>query len=143
MNIHGYSILLVVGNILIAATAAWHALLFKRDPKSSLGWIAVIIIFPLVGPLLYFLFGINRIKTRAQKLTGKSPFRIFGYDQAENDVISSIPRKNIPEKYSVLENISDTVTRRPLVGNNKLIILHNGETAYPAMFHQGSQRVCC
>ncbi len=129
-----YSVLLLVGNILIAVTAAWHALLFKRDPKASLGWIAVIMIFPLVGPFLYFLFGINRIRTRARKLTGKLPFRPFRYERAEDDVILPIPRINISEKYADPATISDTVTRQPLVGNNKLIILHNGEAAYPAMF---------
>jgi cardiolipin synthase len=128
-----YHLLLLIGNIIIALTAAWHALLFKRDPRASLGWIAVILIFPLIGPFLYFLFGINRIKTRAQKLTERSPLESLGFFDEEDALPVSIEDVSIPEKYSEPANISRSVTHRPLVGNNRLEILYNGEKAYPAM----------
>ena len=51
---------LIVLNVFVVLIAAGHALFYKRDPRAALGWIAVSIIFPLAGPLLYYLFGINR-----------------------------------------------------------------------------------
>lgn len=61
--------LTIVGlSLALSAFGALHALLRKREPRSALGWIAVCIGLPFLGPFLYFLFGINRIHTRARKL---------------------------------------------------------------------------
>jgi len=54
--------------ILVALATACHALLYKRDPRAALGWIAFFLLYPLVGPMLYFLFGINRVCIRAKRL---------------------------------------------------------------------------
>ena len=51
-----------------AAFASLHALLNKRRPQSAFGWIAICLTLPLLGALLYYLFGINRVQTRARKL---------------------------------------------------------------------------
>jgi len=53
----GLVLALLVTGASIAAAA--HALLSKREPRAALGWIAVCLTFPLAGPLLYFVFGIN------------------------------------------------------------------------------------
>ena len=47
------------------AAASLHALHFKRRPQSAFAWIAVCLTLPLFGALLYYLFGINRVQTRA------------------------------------------------------------------------------
>ena len=44
--------------------AAVHAMLSKSDPRSAMSWIAICWFIPLGGPLLYGLFGINRVKQR-------------------------------------------------------------------------------
>ena len=51
----------------MALTASIHALLSKRDSKSAMAWIAVSIVLPFAGPVLYLVFGINRIGTAAQE----------------------------------------------------------------------------
>ena len=56
-----------------AAFASLHALLHKRRPQSAFGWIAVSLAWPFVGALLYYLFGINRVQTRARKLLTRHP----------------------------------------------------------------------
>jgi cardiolipin synthase len=45
-----------------------HVLRFKTDPRASLLWIALVWFAPLLGAFLYFMFGINRISRRAQRL---------------------------------------------------------------------------
>ncbi|HNR13764.1 MAG TPA: phospholipase D-like domain-containing protein [Thermodesulfobacteriota bacterium] len=124
--------LLVSIGVILIGSAAGHALLYKRDPKAAWGWIAVCVIFPIFGPLLYFFFGINRVKIRARQLE-------------EN---LSVPRRHVPTlpigvalcspedlsvQYRDIARISDAVTLRPIVGGNSVEILHNGESAYPAM----------
>ena len=41
---------------LLAIAASFHALTTKRDPRAAIGWIAVCVLFPLAGPLLYYFF---------------------------------------------------------------------------------------
>ena len=50
----------------VAATV--HVVLHKRDSRAAIGWAGVIWLTPLVGPLLYFLFGVNRIRRKARRL---------------------------------------------------------------------------
>jgi len=118
---------------LLACFAAVHALLYKRNPSSAFGWIAVCLMFLPIGALLYFLFGINRVRTRAKKLQKRSPFKIVGYERPENDddyTESDIP---VPRDLSRIVRVSQAVTRRPIVGGNQVQMLHNGEEAYPSM----------
>jgi cardiolipin synthase len=120
--------------VLLASLAAVHALLYKRNPSSALGWIAVSLIFPPIGALLYFLFGINRVRTRAKKLEKRSPFRIeFGYERPENEEDYSKSDVPVPRDLSQIFRVSEAVTRRPIVGGNRIQMLHNGEEAYPPM----------
>ncbi|MEM9292730.1 MAG: phospholipase D-like domain-containing protein [Acidobacteriota bacterium] len=68
------SLLAVVSLILgllafaVGLTAAVHALLWKRNPRSAMGWILLTAFFPVLGAFLYWFFGVNRIETRARRL---------------------------------------------------------------------------
>ena len=117
----------------LVAFTAGHALLFKRDPRASWGWIAVTIIFPILGPLLYLLFGINRVQTRAKKLTRRLPFLFLFSHEPPAIPATARPEKDLPERFVPLARISDRVTRRPLLHGNRVELLQNGEEAYPAM----------
>ena len=48
-----------------ALLAMCHALIYKRDPRAAAAWVAVILLVPWLGPILYLLFGINRIERKA------------------------------------------------------------------------------
>jgi cardiolipin synthase len=120
--------------ILFTCFAAVHALLFKRNPSSALGWIAVCIMFPPIGALLYFIFGINRVRTRARKLENKSPFKIeFSYERSEDEVSYLGSDVDMPHELSEIVTVSDKVSRRPILGGNRIQMLCNGEEAYPSM----------
>lgn len=120
---------------LLALAGAGHALLYKRDPRSAFAWIAVCLIFPLAGPLLYFLFGINRVRTRARQLTRRFPFHLgVAYERGDYGVPDPVVEPiRLPPEWRVLARVSDAVTQRPLVEGNAAEPLHNGEAAYPAM----------
>jgi cardiolipin synthase len=121
-------------HLVVAPLSAGHALLYKRDPNSAFGWIGVCLTFPIFGPLIYFLFGINRIRTRARKLGPRKPFRFrVGYERPAPGDESPKFGVSIPTESLGLARVSEAVTRRPLVGGNHIIMLHNGEQAYPEM----------
>ncbi|MDZ7748983.1 MAG: phospholipase D-like domain-containing protein [Halofilum sp. (in: g-proteobacteria)] len=120
---------------LLALASAGHALLYKRDPRSAFGWIAVCVMFPLAGPLLYFVFGINRVRTRAQRLSRRFPFALaVGYERGEYERVAKVvSTPELPERWQPLARISEGIGVRPLLGGNRIEALHNGEAAYPEM----------
>ncbi|MCU0599844.1 MAG: cardiolipin synthase [Desulfobacterales bacterium] len=123
-------------SILLAISTAGHALFHKRTPSSALGWVAVCLMFPFVGPFLYFLFGVNRVETRAKKLEDKrGPFYsgIKAHGFFSSPAAVAVSDLNLSPVLSQIALISDKVSNRPLVGGNRIDPLHNGEAAYPAM----------
>ncbi len=117
---------------LLSVTAAGHATLWKRDPKAALGWVAISLTLPVFGALLYFLFGINRIETRARTLEGMSPIRLDLEGCAPDDP-AEVSIEDLPPEFSELARVSEAVTGLPLASGNRVEVLHNGEEAYPAM----------
>ncbi len=107
--------------------AAGHALLTKREPQVAAAWIAICLIFPAGGALLYYLFGINRVHTRARKLVAEER---LPPGLAPHPTSSS---HGIGPEYAEQIRISDAVTGRPLEPGNRIQVLTNGEEAYPAM----------
>jgi cardiolipin synthase len=118
-----------------ALLASAHAILHKRDTRAAVLWIAFIWFLPLLGPVLYLLLGINRVRRKAQSLRGTAASRIVGNVPSEGP---SAPDGQIklPPEAAHLEQLSQAVkriVRRPLVTGNKVEPLVNGDAAYPAM----------
>ena len=128
------TLLLGVLATLAAAGASAHVLLNKRDPSAAFGWIAVCLFFPFVGPVLYLLFGVNRISTRARKLQSGRVAR-FAVDEVRDraESVARVPLADLEDGFRRIARVSGAVTRRPLVGGNRVTPLFNGEQAYPAM----------
>ena len=114
--------------------AAAHALLTKHDPRSALGWTACVMLLPLVGPLLYALFGISRAQSHAEKILRR---------EAEHDRALPLPPASpvagaqeplpLKEEALTLARTGHKLTGTPLCGGNLVRPLHNGDEAYPAM----------
>jgi cardiolipin synthase len=114
---------LIVALYLLCATfSAVHALLTKPDPRSALGWITTGWLLPFAGTLLYLLFGVNRVRTRARQLrAGLTPSG------------SRLDRPPPEDFATQLTLIGDAVTQRPRLPGNQVISLENGENAFPLM----------
>jgi cardiolipin synthase A/B len=108
--------------VICAAFGATHALLTKPDPRSALGWIATCWLLPFAGTILYLLFGVNRVRTRARQLrAGRVSF---------GGATAARPRDDFATQ---LTRIGDAVTRRPRLARNQVVALENGENAFPVM----------
>lgn len=127
-------LLAIALHVVVAPLTAIHALLYKRDPRSALGWISVCLLFPLAGPFAYYLFGVNRVRTRARKLHGR-PQRslLVPFERGEQQSAELDSARGMPEHFRELARVSDSVADCPVVGGNSVTILHNGEQAYPPM----------
>ncbi|HVY64147.1 MAG TPA: phospholipase D-like domain-containing protein [Gammaproteobacteria bacterium] len=106
-----------------AAAAATHALLFKRRPQSAFGWIAVCFTLPFAGALLYYLFGINRVRMRARKLLQRLPEPL-----CPTEFIGTPPPALAP-----LERLGEAVTGWPLTAGNRVDVLYDAGETFNAM----------
>ena len=115
--------------------AVLHALTYKRDPRSALGWIAVSLLYPFIGPILYLLFGVNRIRTSALQEFGRAVSRETGvYPHAARS-----PSFPAWEAYRPLIQLGDAMTGQPLLAGNHVSILEGGTEVYTAMLYEIEQ----
>ena len=106
-----------------AATAAIHAILYKRRPQSAFGWIAVCFSLPFAGALLYYLFGINRVRTRARKLLQRLPEPL-----CPTEFLGAPPPLLAP-----LSRLGEAVTGWPLTAGNRIDVLYDAGDTFNAM----------
>ena len=59
---------LFAAHLVLAALVTAHALLRKREVVSAAGWIGLAWLAPVMGAVLYLMFGINRVQRRARQL---------------------------------------------------------------------------
>ncbi|MFO7831128.1 MAG: cardiolipin synthase [Desulfuromonadaceae bacterium] len=129
-----FDLLVILILYAISLAASVHILLHKQDPRAALGWMAVSLGLPGFGALFYWLFGRNRIRTRARawQNRGEGIHLPEGVEPPEEmPAVLRAPFKT--QNYVLIRQLSDAVTRRPLVDGNRVEILLNGEQAYPAM----------
>ncbi|PAU82064.1 cardiolipin synthase [Halovibrio salipaludis] len=123
--------LFAVFYVSLAIAASGHAILKKEDSRAAVAWVGVIWLAPLMGSLLYLMFGINRIRRRAAELRGEMP-RV---DQG-SAVRAYVPEdmgRELPREMQALARLADRVSRQPLLTGNRLTPLSNGDKAYPRM----------
>ena len=111
-------------HLVIVVVAVTHALLYVRDSRAAFGWIALILVFPFAGALLYALFGVNRVRRKAQRIsqgTETEPGKGYATDQLADGVLRNRPGFN--------------VTGRRLSEGNRVATLYNGEQAFPEMLN--------
>lgn len=114
--------------LLLAGLASAHAILNKRDTRATVLWIGFICLLPLLGPVLYLLLGINRVRRKAQSLRGAAS-RIQGPDMPDSQGDLRVEAAHLEQLSEVVKRI----VRRPLAPGNKIEPLVNGDAAYPAM----------
>lgn len=117
-------------DVAISLLASGHVILSKRDTRAAIGWIGLIWLSPLVGTVIYWLLGINRISRKARSLRG-APQRT-----AEIEPPVTCSGKRLPADLAHLEGLGQLVGRvtgRSLVPGNRVEPLVDGDVAYPAM----------
>ncbi len=133
VELHG-AWLLTAGATLAGGIAAGHALLRKKDPRAAQVWLIVCLFIPYLGAFAYFLFGINRIETRAKKL--------------REPTVETTGEEDVEEEATALSDdrfgtVGYRVTRQAGSSGNVVRSLVNGESAYPAMLSAIDQAEDC
>jgi cardiolipin synthase len=121
----------VLGITLVAST---HAILVKRDTRSAIGWVGLIWLSPVFGAVAYWLFGVNRLRTRATQLMAgavKVSRELIGMAPSATRLAEAIGPPEAPLRS--LETLVATITARPLADHNLVVPLSGGDEAYPEM----------
>ena len=112
----------------VAPFAILHALLYKRDSRAAMGWIGISLVFPIAGPVLYFLFGVNRLRARALQVTGHGlSFLRIGYERGSLRPADTSPPE---EDAHYLAHIGWSTTGEALSTGNRVELLENGDNLY-------------
>ena len=120
--------------LLIDLLAAGHAVLFKRDSRATIGWVGLILLTPLIGAILYWMFGINRIHRRAKlKRCGEAAAEPRGRDRTATPEAIDQTLGQDGRHFRRLIELVGNATERSLLSANRVEPLVNGDEAYPAM----------
>ena len=106
-----------------AAAVTVHALMNKRDAPAAIGWIGMAWLAPILGPLLYLGFGINRVKRRAR--------RMMGTDR-KSDIVQTVGTTS-DDPVERLKIAVGNITSQSLESGRVAAILNSGDEAYPQM----------
>ncbi|MCF6268051.1 MAG: PLDc N-terminal domain-containing protein, partial [Desulfuromusa sp.] len=109
---------LLAATWILSLLTAGHALLKKRDPRASVGWIITCLAIPGVGAILYWLLGVNRIRTKSRERQeqGQGMHWLHVDQPPRSKDITNFPDSDTSQ---ALIKFSDAVTRRPLTFGNK------------------------
>jgi cardiolipin synthase len=115
---------LTILHVLLAAAVTFHVLLYKRDVRSAAGWMGLAWLSPVIGSVLYALFGINRVQRKAARILRRRRAlhqHVYEEGAARGDYLAP------------LQIAVGRITRRPTQAGNAVKLLRNGDEAYPAM----------
>lgn len=114
--------------VLLQIFVTAHILRYKDDVKSSIGWIGLVWLTPLLGSIFYVLFGINRIRRKALSLRNKGPNLMALTGKTEQEI-----RQEIPRPFLQLLRLGYKVHPQLFSFGNHADPLLNGDEAYPEM----------
>jgi cardiolipin synthase len=120
--------------LIINVAASAHAILVKRDTRSTIGWVGLIWLSPVFGAVAYAVLGVNRIRSRASQLRSGQARVLHELHAAVPDkarLEAAIGHENAPLRS--LATLVGEVTDRPLVDGNLIEPLTGGDEAYPRM----------
>ncbi|MFO7821762.1 MAG: cardiolipin synthase [Lentisphaeria bacterium] len=131
-------------HILSFLAVTYHCLRERREASSALLWIFVAWSFPVIGPLSYLCFGVNRVpakswlKQRAdQQLRGRRQ-QIVANDSPQLSYWRAVHDNSVTEPDTEFARelnsaINAALTDYPLLGGNNIELLITGDEAFPAM----------
>ncbi|MDX1928994.1 MAG: cardiolipin synthase [Pirellulaceae bacterium] len=136
-----WGVLLAVFDLIVMVFAIAHVVLNKRDVRAAIGWTGVILLAPLVGWALYWIFGVNRLKRKARRLLGKpdagsandGSLAIEEVCFSSNQLIQARLERPLAEQFSPLATLVDKVVGRPLLGGNQVELYPSLEQGFAAM----------
>lgn len=130
----GLQELLGAAHIVLALLVSAHIVLHKDDVRAAIGWTGLVWLTPVVGSVLYGLFGINRIRRQAGMLRrGRALADAGTAELAAAPAHHPLLAADAPASLQAIAATVGRATGLPLTGGNAVEPLVDGDEAYPAM----------
>ena len=117
--------------ILISITITLYIVIKKDNPMYKLAWIIPILLFPVVGGVLYFIFGKRNISPRAKKRLITIYQKTASYSKQEEPVLQQLEEDN-PFALKQARYIRDC-SFSPVYQNTDTCFLTPGEAKFAAL----------
>ena len=125
--------ILVALSILLGVPAAIHATMTKEEVRAAIGWVGVIVLSPVVGPLIYAVGGVNRIRRKTLNLSREGLLAAGWHHMEEYDVSNEHVQVAYGGALAAMQRLGDAVGRCKLTSGNRITLLSTGDEAYAAM----------
>ncbi|MDI1274620.1 phospholipase D-like domain-containing protein [Polaromonas sp.] len=135
----GLSLVPVLATLLhlaLALAVTLHALLTRRHVSTTVAWIGLAWLAPVVGPLLYLVLGVNRIQRAGVALGMKEAWqREHQRAHGGAPAIGSAAGPDAPctPALAGINRLARQTTGNALLAGNAVTPLIDGDQAYPAM----------
>lgn len=118
----------------LQVAASVHVLTTKTEVRSAIAWFAIVWLAPGFGLIAYMLFGISRIRRRAQATRAKRGLapRAGPVEQDFETTLSSFVA-DAPNRWRAHDRLAARVASVPLTSENSIKPLAGGREAYDAM----------
>jgi cardiolipin synthase A/B len=120
--------------LLLSVLGSGHAVLYKRDTRAAIAWVGFIWLVPLGGAVLYFIFGVNRL--RRQALFLRSDLERYRAPSTQAECLPEELHHHLTKHsghLNLLARVVGNVVQKPLLPGNCIEPLVNGDEAFPAM----------
>lgn len=115
-------------SVAAAVTAMVHIVLFKRDPRSAAYWVALVMLVPALGAVLYLILGINVIRRRGRRYRDTVERRTMPGDEPVSGAQSGDPVAQLH-----LAATLNRISRLEVCHGNDVQIYRNGDEAMEPM----------
>ena len=116
-----WPLVLAIAGTVMATVASLHAVVAKRETASVIGWVGLVWLSPILGPILYYCFGINRIQRKGQRFQ-KGVDRSFANDLVRSRRREQGSETDLPFGGS-LASVVAHITGKPLLSGNNVRLL--------------------
>jgi cardiolipin synthase A/B len=118
--------------VLTLVLIRWVLLLKKREPTSSVAWILLIITLPVLGGLLFLVFGINRVERKAVGMKRETR-RILGPNLPELAQFESKAKDSREPLQNGLMRLATQINLMPATFGNRVEVLDRTPRTFALM----------
>lgn len=133
----GKTVTFVVSLMTTLAVTSLIIIIFmeNRHPSSTVAWILVLALVPVVGFIFYLLFGQNYRKRRYYYQKAKQDLSSYGtVDSGELE--AGLVQCGLSEEYCKMLKLTQRISRSPITLGSHTEILTNGEETFTALIRQ-------
>lgn len=123
----------LIAYVLITLRCIISILLHGNRPTKSLSWLFAVIIFPYIGALLYYMFGINRRKFEYFKSRQSEKKEVFDEEFKSLNDLENRAKLSALKEEKLARLIYKSTLLAPYYGN-KVTLLNDGETTFKSIF---------